>query len=261
MPTDTWVCPAGVTSVFVECWGSGNHAGHQGQYGGFGGGGGAYARRLVPVVPSTGYDVEWRLGGSGFATDFGVGLGPLVRGVSANPLATSTPGVAADCIGDFKFSGAYGGGGVNQASAPPNGPNGGGGGGSGGRASDGNAGTPGIYQTVGGGIGGVAVVGGGGGGNGGIGDDDNSSDGNGPGLDGTAPGSGGGGAGWAWANTPGVADGFGQDGGILIWNATGGGSFANTILNPSNLVGSYGAFPAPPPPPAPAKLRKRAFMM
>ena len=65
--TVNWTCPAGVTSIQVECWGGGgaggagkkdaNTGGNTAQNGG-GGGGGAYARRVsVPVTPSQNYTI------------------------------------------------------------------------------------------------------------------------------------------------------------------------------------------------------------
>lgn len=47
----TWTCPAGVTSVAVECWGGGA----AGAPGGGGGGGGGYASRNFGVTPGTAY--------------------------------------------------------------------------------------------------------------------------------------------------------------------------------------------------------------
>jgi autotransporter-associated beta strand protein len=64
--TVSWVCPAGVTSIQVECWGGGG-AGGSGRksvtgtntsQNGAGGGGGAYARRVaVPVTPGQSYTI------------------------------------------------------------------------------------------------------------------------------------------------------------------------------------------------------------
>ena len=75
--SSTWTCPAGVTSVKVECWGAG------GSGGGFsssislsgGGGGGAYTvNNTVAVVPGTTYTIT-------------VGVGPAgtnLSGIAAN---------------------------------------------------------------------------------------------------------------------------------------------------------------------------------
>jgi choice-of-anchor C domain-containing protein len=65
--TSSWTCPAGVTSIQVECWGGGGAGGsgtkavdtatNTSQNGG-GGGGGAYARRVaVPVTPGQTYTI------------------------------------------------------------------------------------------------------------------------------------------------------------------------------------------------------------
>jgi autotransporter-associated beta strand protein len=63
--TTNWVCPPGVTSIQVECWGGGGAGG--GSYvtlsgsanaGGAGGGGGAYAKKVnVPVTPGSTYTI------------------------------------------------------------------------------------------------------------------------------------------------------------------------------------------------------------
>ncbi len=65
--TVNWTCPAGVTSVQVECWGGGgaggagrkdNNTGANTSQNGAGGGGGAYARKVsVPVSPGTNYTI------------------------------------------------------------------------------------------------------------------------------------------------------------------------------------------------------------
>lgn len=65
-----WTCPAGVTSVYVECWGGGGGGGYvQGNaYGkalSGGGGGGAYAAGLVSVTPGNSYPYTVGAGGSG----------------------------------------------------------------------------------------------------------------------------------------------------------------------------------------------------
>lgn len=65
--TFEWVCPPGVTSIQVECWGGGgaggagrkdNNTGTNTSQNGAGGGGGAYARRAaVPVTPGISYQI------------------------------------------------------------------------------------------------------------------------------------------------------------------------------------------------------------
>jgi hypothetical protein len=69
--TFSWTCPAGVTSVNVECWGGGGG----GSYvdfttGGGGGGGGAYATRVVSVVPGQSYTIIVGNGGIGYIGGF-----------------------------------------------------------------------------------------------------------------------------------------------------------------------------------------------
>jgi len=53
----SWVCPAGVTSVTVECWGAGGGGGARNGTAGLGGGGGggAYARSTINVTAGTTY--------------------------------------------------------------------------------------------------------------------------------------------------------------------------------------------------------------
>jgi len=63
--TYTWTCPAGVTSVTLECWGAGGGGSTRTTTGsGGGGGGGAYSKRnTIPVTPGTGYTVTVGSGG------------------------------------------------------------------------------------------------------------------------------------------------------------------------------------------------------
>ncbi len=65
----TWVCPAGVTSVQVECWGGGG-GGASSQnssnlYPGGGGAGGNYSKATFTVVPGNSYTVTIGAGGTG----------------------------------------------------------------------------------------------------------------------------------------------------------------------------------------------------
>ena len=63
----SWVAPAGVTSVTVECWGGGGGGGGTSQAsadGGGGGGGGAYAKlNTYSVTPGNSY--SYQIGGAG----------------------------------------------------------------------------------------------------------------------------------------------------------------------------------------------------
>lgn len=68
----TWVCPMGVTSVDVECWGAGGGGGAADVAsgtsfkGGGGGGGGSYVKKVsVAVVPGTTYTITVGVGGAG----------------------------------------------------------------------------------------------------------------------------------------------------------------------------------------------------
>ena len=66
--THTWVCPAGVRFVLVEVWGAGGGGGGGQSGGGNGGGGGAagaFARKYVPVTPSTTYTLVVGAKGAG----------------------------------------------------------------------------------------------------------------------------------------------------------------------------------------------------
>jgi hypothetical protein len=61
----TWTCPAGVTSVFAECWGAGGSgATGSGSTNGAGGGGGEYAAGYVTVVPLAVYNLSVGAGGA-----------------------------------------------------------------------------------------------------------------------------------------------------------------------------------------------------
>jgi hypothetical protein len=60
----TWVCPPGVTSVTVECWGGGG-AGGGGSHGGAvvrggGGAGGGYVKSTIAVSPGQSYNFQSR---------------------------------------------------------------------------------------------------------------------------------------------------------------------------------------------------------
>ncbi len=62
----TWVCPANVTQVRVQCWGAGGGGGNSnGYYGGQGGGGGAYSESIINISPNQTYYLFIGLGGLG----------------------------------------------------------------------------------------------------------------------------------------------------------------------------------------------------
>jgi hypothetical protein len=134
-----WVCPAGVTSVQVECVGAGGGgaSGNLTNRGG-GGGGGAYASSTVAVVPGTSYPYVIGTGGSnvnGGATSFDTtsviadggkkgivgGAGGVAGSAAASTGTTTTSGTAGTA-----GNGNTGAGGAGNAGTSP------GGGGSGG---------------------------------------------------------------------------------------------------------------------------------
>lgn len=177
----SFVVPAGVTEVTVECWGGGGRGGSRtsgsGAYGG--GGGGAYARSVLAVTPSTSYTVTVGTGSNsnsnpGGDSWFGTNTTIRAKGGSTVPNNDSNGaegGASASCIGDIVFQGGSG--------ANGNGANGGGGGSSAGGTLQGT--------NAAGASGAVAPLGGGNGGNG-----RTISSGN--GLPGNSPGGGGGGS-------------------------------------------------------------------
>ena len=175
---NTFVVPAGVTEITVECWGGGGRGGSRTSDGrGGGGGGGAYSRSVLTGVSGS-YTVTV---GSGSSSDsqaggdswFGTATTVMAKGggtVGNNNTNGANGGSAAAGFGQVKFSGGDG------ANAP--GSSGGGGGSSAGTAANGADAT-----SI---TGASAPAGGGSGGNGRNGDDN--------GFSGSAPGGGGGGA-------------------------------------------------------------------
>lgn len=189
----SFIVPAGVTALTVECWGAGG-GGAGGSLaggansGGYGAGGGAYAKvNALPVTPGavlpyvvgaggTGAAVN-NLGTNGGATSFN-GTGCVAKGGTAATLAaTGKGGAAGTSTGDIKFSG--GGAGVAVVAG------GGGGGSSAGTAGNGTLAADNTGSGVGPGA--TAPSGGGNGGAGGAG--------NNLGIAGAVPGGGGGGGG------------------------------------------------------------------
>lgn len=131
-----WTCPAGVTSIYVECWGgSGGSSGSStiGKTvfdGGDGSGGGAYAARTLSVVPGTNYPYvvgqgTTQLDEADRITTFN-STGTMVK---ADGGGDHYGGSAANCVGDVKYSGGngaygtttYGGGGGSSAGPSGNG--------------------------------------------------------------------------------------------------------------------------------------------
>jgi hyaluronate lyase len=177
----TWVCPANVTAVQVECWGGGGAGGSACENGGTsaaaggGGAGGAYAKVVsYPVTPGNTYYINVGAGGTNSSTNNGTKVsGGDSWFNSANSPSTTIlakgGGGGASAIG----GGIWGSGGLPTAGslgdviyaggagiAPTSGRFGGGGGGSAGTNSAGSA--PALSTN---GVGASAVMGGGNGGN------------------------------------------------------------------------------------------------
>jgi len=178
----TWVCPAGVTSVTVECWGAGGAGSTMTLNGvGGGGGGGAYSQKIITVSPGTSYTYTVGAGSSSSSAGgdswFQSATTVMAKGGSsgANNSATgATGGLSSAGFGTTKYNGG------NGKTGNTSGTNyGGGGGSSAGAAADGTSATT---QT-----GAIAPVGGGNGGDGRFSTQGNGSNGN-------SPGGGGGGA-------------------------------------------------------------------
>jgi len=204
---NTWTCPAGVTSVDVECWGGGGGGGGSsgiGKYPG-GGGGGAYSKKTgIAVTPTTGYTVHVGSFGTGGVKANGtvggdsyfINTGTVLAkgGGYGQTNAIGAGGAATSGVGDTKTSGGDG---YRYSS----GTSGGGGGGGAGDANDGGDSTS---RT--GGSGGAT-----GGGNGGAG----ASSAGGTGSVGNQL-SGGGGAGGSYAISPSSTGGNGYRGEVRI---------------------------------------------
>ena len=131
---DTWTCPAGVTSVTVECWGGAGRGGARisgSDVALAGGGGGAYSRKVIAVSPGTTYNL--RVGAGSTSTSPGgdswfsnsaivMAKGGGSVGDNSNTVGLGGSGTAS--IGDFTLDGGngargsggnYGGGGGSSA--------------------------------------------------------------------------------------------------------------------------------------------------
>jgi hypothetical protein len=113
--TTTWVCPPGVTTIKVECWGAGGAGGgaNTKRTGGGGGGGGAFAiNNTVTVVPGTTYTITVGTGGVG-TTGNGASGGPSIFGSSISAfggVGGSSPSTAAtSASGGAGGTGGFGG--------------------------------------------------------------------------------------------------------------------------------------------------------
>ncbi|MEB2776208.1 hypothetical protein SYJ56_12870 [Algoriphagus sp. D3-2-R+10] len=199
--SDTFIVPAGVTSITVETWGAGGRGGSRSGSNGDtgGGGGGAYSRSILSVTP--GQTINFYVGFRALTADPGEdswflsNTTVMAKGgnsVGPNILTGATGGSAAAGYGTAKFSGGDG------ANA---GTDSGGGGSSAGIATNGNNAT---NQT-----GATAPTGGGDGG-------DGKSGGQGRGEDGSPPGGGGGGSKRTNASGTEQVGGYGGNGQIRI---------------------------------------------
>jgi len=143
----TWIAPAGVTSITVECWGGGGGGGNAGHNGnnktsrGGGGAGGAYALRTVSVTPGQIYTITVGNGGAGAQqggdTWFNTNTTVIAKGGNrgsngADGNGNGGAGTTNGSIGDIVRAGGNGGGGSGSGS-------GGGGGGAGSTANGQNA--------------------------------------------------------------------------------------------------------------------------
>lgn len=124
-----WTCPAGVTSIYVECWGGGGDGGYvddnEEYAGGGGGGGGAYAAGYVSVTPGNEYayyvgvntGVYYGAARDGKSSSFntnsiiavgGKGGAKVSHEYSGTLGAGGAGGSAANCTGTVKYSGGNG---------------------------------------------------------------------------------------------------------------------------------------------------------
>lgn len=132
----SWVCPAGVTSIDIECIGRGALSGAisaAAPYGGGGGGGGAYAKKTAfAVTPGTTY-YWWApnahsnsltgqsVAGSVFQTSSTVNTGVVCLAPSATNVGTNTQSGGAgasiaSAVGDVLYAGGTGGNGSSATS-------------------------------------------------------------------------------------------------------------------------------------------------
>lgn len=197
----TWVCPAGVTTVQVECigGGGGGKPGAAGVGSGGGGGGGYTIKTSQAVTPGQSYTINVGTGGAsgvpGGDTYFIDNTTVLAKGGNSGSASTAggSNSNVVNGVGDTKYAGGTGGNSTGLTL-------GGGGGGAAGSSGAGGNGT----AASGGGAGGTGTSPGGNGGNcgGGAGV---------AGNNGTAPGGAGGGGGSSSAS-----GGSGADGRVIL---------------------------------------------
>ena len=105
--TATWTCPAGVTSVDIECWGAGGGGGGENVY--TGGGGGGYSKTTAQsVTPGVDYTVTVGSGGNAG------GLGG--SGTTGGDTSFRLPASTIYCLAKGGGSGGSGGSGGASAS-------------------------------------------------------------------------------------------------------------------------------------------------
>lgn len=162
--TSSWVCPTGVTSIIVECWGGGGQGGGTNGATSFGGGGGgAYSKSIISVTPGTTYYYSVAGQASGGSTTGTTGQSTWFNASTTSPYSSSntfptststgilavggSPGSAGtggaggssgSCYGTTKYSGGNG----ANANWTSGGGTGGGGGGGGNSANGSNASAP-----------------------------------------------------------------------------------------------------------------------
>jgi hypothetical protein len=229
--TFTWVAPAGVSTVSVQCWGGGGGGAGGGSQGNGAGGGGEYATELTnTVVAGDSYTVT--VGAAGTApggSNGGAGGNSSFSGTSATTVTAHGGGAGVVNGGSGSAGGTgssnsvhYNGGAGSDNAGEVGG--GGGGGGSGGTSGAGNSGGAPSGNT--GGSGAVAVTGGGPGGNGSNGTT-SASNGSAPS---SGPGGGGGGSGGTSTGTP--SGGTGYAGQVVItWTMASPATIANNTAS------------------------------
>ena len=131
----TWTCPAGVTSIKVECWGGGGAGGGgtvANTYAGGGGGGAFNVNNAVAVIPGTNYTITVGTGA----------VGTLISGTAGgNSIFGSSLVIANGGAGGITVAGGVGAGGAGGTGGTFNGGNGSAGAGTSSGAGGGGAGS------------------------------------------------------------------------------------------------------------------------
>jgi hypothetical protein len=154
----SWTCPAGVTSVTVQCWGAGGGGGPRATNGrAGGGGGGAYASSIITVVPGNSYNYIVGTGGTSGTNGTNSSFNAISvvaaggTGVLADVNAGGAGGTVAASTGTTRYAGGAGG------TSGTDGGGGGGGAGSTGAGGNGGVGTGGTGTALSGGNGGAGA--------------------------------------------------------------------------------------------------------